>query len=66
MAKRNKSRVLTTSNSKTMIRHDELTRILNATEIAQWHHITNKVREFDEKEAARLHDSSIKIKGVND
>ena len=56
MSKRNKSRVLTMSTSKTMIRHDELTRILNATEIAQWHHITNKIREFDNREEMRLND----------
>ena len=53
MSKRNKSCVLTTSNSKTMIWHGELARILNATEIAQWHRIVNKIREFDEKEVAR-------------
>lgn len=63
MSKRNKSFVLTTSNSKTMIRHDELTRILNATEIAQWHHITNKIREFDRTEKER---QSLKNTGVND
>lgn len=56
MAKGNKSRVLTMSNSKVMIRYAELSRILNATEIAQWHHITNKIREFDNREEMRLND----------
>jgi len=54
MAKRNKNRILTESNSKIMIRYPELTRILNATEIQQWHHITQKIRDFDEKEEVRL------------
>ena len=54
MAKGNKSRVLTMSNNKVMIRYAELSRILNATEIAQWHHITNKIQEFDNREEMRL------------
>lgn len=54
MASRNKHKVLTRSNKKTIIQHGELTRILNATEIAQWHHIINKIERFDEKEEQRL------------
>ena len=54
MAKRNKHRVLTRSNRKTIIQHEELTRILNATEISQWHHIINKIERFDSKEEQRL------------
>ncbi|MGE7020441.1 hypothetical protein [Solibacillus cecembensis] len=54
MAKGNKNRVITTSNSKVMIRYGELTRILNKTEIVQWHNILQKIRDFDEKEMNRL------------
>ncbi len=54
MANRNKHRVLTRSNKKTIIQHGELTRILNATEIMQWHHIISKIENFDEKEEQRL------------
>lgn len=50
----NGNRILTLSNSKTMIRHGELTRILNSTEIQQWHHILDKIRKFEEREAERL------------
>ena len=54
MASRNKHRVLTRSNKKTIIQHGELLRILNATEIAQWHHIISKIECFDEREGQRL------------
>lgn len=54
MASRNKHRVLIRSNKKTIIQHAELIRILNATEIKQWHHIINKIESFDEKEEQRL------------
>ena len=54
MASRNKHRVLTRSNKKTIIQHGELTRILNATEIMQWHHIISKIESFDEKVEQRL------------
>lgn len=54
MASRNKHKVLTRSNKKTIIQHGELLRILNATEIAQWHHIINKIENFDEREEKRL------------
>lgn len=46
-------KVLTRSNSKTMIRHGELVRILNAAEIQQWHHIIAKVEVFQEQELIR-------------
>ncbi len=54
MASRNKHKVLTRSNKKTIIQHGELTRILNSTEITQWHHIINKIERFDNKEEQRL------------
>ena len=54
MANRNKHKVLTRSNKKTIIQHGELTRILNTTEIAQWHHIIDKIESFDKKEEQRL------------
>lgn len=54
MRKRDKQRVLTRTHKKTMIQHGELVRILNETEIAQWHHIIDKIRRFDEKESQRL------------
>lgn len=54
MANRKKHRVLTRSNKKTIIQHGELIRILNATEIAQWHHIIDKIESFDKKEEQRL------------
>ena len=54
MAKGNKHKVLTRSNKKTIIQHGELVRILNATEIMQWHHITDKIERFDRKEEQRL------------
>ena len=54
MVSRNKHKVLTRSNKKTIIQHGELTRILNATEIKQWHHVVNKIERFDEKEEQRL------------
>ncbi|UED78249.1 hypothetical protein FH508_0012295 [Lysinibacillus sp. CD3-6] len=54
MSSRNKHRVLTRSNKKTIIQHGELTRILNASEIMQWHHIISKIERFDEKEEQRL------------
>ncbi len=54
LSSRNKHRVLTRSNKKTIIQHGELTRILNATEIIQWHHIISKIERFDEKEEQRL------------
>ena len=46
----NGNKVLTRSNSKTMIRHGELVRILNAAEIQQWHHIIDKIERFQDKE----------------
>ena len=49
----NGNKVLTRSNSKTMIRHGELVRILNAAEIQQWHHIIAKVEAFQEQELIR-------------
>ncbi|MFJ5768127.1 hypothetical protein ACIP9C_22625 [Lysinibacillus sp. NPDC093210] len=54
MGSRNKHRVLTRSNKKTIIQHGELTRVLNATEIKQWHHLVSKIERFDEKEEQRL------------
>jgi len=36
-----------------MIRYGELTRILSATEIQQWHHIIAKIEKFQEKELGR-------------
>lgn len=54
MSSRNKYRVLTRSNKKTIIQHGELLRILNATEIAQRHHIIDKIESFDKKEEQRL------------
>lgn len=54
MVSRNKHRVLTRSNKKTIIQHGELTRVLNATEIKQWHHLVSKIERFDEKEEQRL------------
>lgn len=49
----NGNKVLTRSNSKTMIRHGELVRILNAAEIQQWHDIIAKVEAFQEQELTR-------------
>lgn len=54
LSSRNKHRVLTRSNKKTIIQHGELTRILNASEIMQWHYIISKIERFDEKEEQRL------------
>ena len=46
----NGNKIITRSNAKTMIRHGELVRILNATEIQQWHHIIDKIEKFQDKE----------------
>ena len=54
MSRRNRHKVLTRTSRKTIIQHGELVRILNKTEIAQWHHIVDKIRRFDEKEEKRL------------
>lgn len=48
-----KSKVITRTPSKIIIQHGELTRILNKTEIQQWHNIIEKIRLFDEKEQIR-------------
>lgn len=48
-----KTKVMTRTRSKIIIQHGELTRILNATEIQQWHNIIEKIRVFDEKEKIR-------------
>lgn len=53
MSKRNKAKIITRTNSKTIIRHGELVRILNATEIKQWHHILEKIRLFEVEEDQR-------------
>lgn len=37
------------SSNKVMLRHGELTRVLNKEEIKQFHHILEKVRLFDAK-----------------
>jgi|GEM_PF-1979398 len=50
MAKRNKQRVLTRSNKKTIVQHAEIIRFLSPTEIMQLLHIINKIERFDEKE----------------
>lgn len=49
-----KSKVITRTPSKIIIQHGELARILNKTEIQQWHNIIEKIRLFDEKEKERL------------
>lgn len=46
----NGNKIITRSNAKTMIRHGELVRILNATEIQQLHHIIDKIEKFQDKE----------------
>lgn len=50
----NGGRILTKTRNKIMIRYGELTRILNSTEIQQWHHILEKIRNFEEREAELL------------
>ncbi|MEK4173334.1 hypothetical protein MHI22_17995 [Lysinibacillus sp. FSL L8-0312] len=49
----NGNKIITRSNSKIMIRDSELTRILNATEIQQWHHIVSKIEQFQDNELER-------------
>jgi len=49
----NGNKIITRSNSKIMIRYGELTRILNATEIQQWHHIIAKIEQFQANELER-------------
>lgn len=46
----NGNKIITRSNSKIMIRYGELMRILNATEIQQWHLIIAKITEFQDNE----------------
>lgn len=41
------------TRSKVMIRYGELPRILNATEIQQWHHIVAKIERFQNSELER-------------
>ena len=54
MAKRNKNRILTETHNKTMVRDSELGRVFNKTQLQQWNDLINKIRDFDEKEEARL------------
>lgn len=49
MSKRNKNRILTETHNKLMVRDNELGRVLNKTEMQQWHDLINKIRDFDEK-----------------
>jgi len=49
----NGHRILTRTINKTIIRDGELVRVLNATEIQQWHNILDKIRRFEEKELKR-------------
>ena len=54
MSKRNKHRILTETHNKIMIRDNELSRVLNKTELQQWNDLINKIRDFDMKEERRL------------
>lgn len=55
----NGNKIITRSNSKIMIRYGELTRILNKTEIQQWHNIVAKIERFQEKELERNESNSV-------
>ena len=51
--KRIKSRVLTETHNKIMVRDNELGRVLNKTELRQWNDIINKIRDFDLKNSSK-------------
>ena len=53
MSKRNKHRILTSTHNKIMIRDNELSRVLNRTELQQWNDLINKIRDFDMKEETK-------------
>ena len=54
MGKRNKSRIITETHNKLMIRDAELGQVLNRTELQAFNDIINKIREFDRKESERV------------
>lgn len=49
MSKRNKSRILTSTHAKLMVRDNELGRVFNKAEMQQWNDLINKIHDFDEK-----------------
>ena len=53
MSKRNKTRILTMTHAKVMVRDGELPRVFNKEELKLWHDLINKIREFDDKEGIR-------------
>lgn len=53
MKKRDKSRILTSTHRKLMIRDDELYQVFNKTELQTFNDLINKIREFDRKEQER-------------
>ena len=53
MSKRNKSKILTETHAKLMIRDGELQRVFNRTDLETFFNLINKIRDFDEREGER-------------